>query len=201
MRARVAQLPPRAAGDARLAFVGYSNNLSSIAAFARTLEVHLKGLDRRAVTAIAAEAFVQGGTELEDEPAEEHTRRWLQKRLAEMLDDLAPDEHIAAFTGSTPLDCREELSAVSTPIQHKIRCILICTDAAREGINLQSRCHDLIEVDLPWNPARLEQRNGRIDHRQSKDTRPWAKAAVLSRKSIDSRARKRHFPPGSPAAR
>jgi SNF2 family DNA or RNA helicase len=43
--------------------------------------------------------------------------------------------------------------------------ILICTDAAREGINLQSRCHDLIHVDLPWNPARLEQRNGRIDRK------------------------------------
>lgn len=44
--------------------------------------------------------------------------------------------------------------------------ILICTDAAREGINLvQMRCHDLVHVDLPGNPARLEQRNGRIDRK------------------------------------
>jgi superfamily II DNA/RNA helicase len=42
---------------------------------------------------------------------------------------------------------------------------LICTDAAREGINLQSYCSDLIHFDLPWNPSRLEQRNGRIDRR------------------------------------
>jgi hypothetical protein len=27
------------------------------------------------------------------------------------------------------------------------------------------RCHDLIHIDLPWNPARLDQRNGRIDRK------------------------------------
>src|SRR4029077_17994347 len=43
--------------------------------------------------------------------------------------------------------------------------ILICTDAAREGINLQTHCSDLIHFDLPWNPSRLEQRNGRIDRK------------------------------------
>ena len=41
--------------------------------------------------------------------------------------------------------------------------ILLCTDAAREGINLQRQCADVFHFDLPWNPARLEQRNGRID--------------------------------------
>jgi hypothetical protein len=30
---------------------------------------------------------------------------------------------------------------------------------------LQARCHDLIHVDLPWNPSRLEQRNGRVDRK------------------------------------
>jgi hypothetical protein len=39
---------------------------------------------------------------------------------------------------------------------------VICTDAASEGLNLQVACH-LINVDVPWNPARLEQRFGRID--------------------------------------
>lgn len=39
---------------------------------------------------------------------------------------------------------------------------VICTDAASEGLNLQAACH-LINVDVPWNPARLEQRFGRID--------------------------------------
>ena len=40
--------------------------------------------------------------------------------------------------------------------------VIICTDAASEGLNLQAACH-LINVDVPWNPARLEQRFGRID--------------------------------------
>lgn len=43
----------------------------------------------------------------------------------------------------------------------RIDCV-ICTDAASEGLNLQSARH-LINVDVPWNPARLEQRFGRID--------------------------------------
>ncbi len=38
---------------------------------------------------------------------------------------------------------------------------LICTDAAGEGINLQF-CWIMINYDVPWNPARLEQRMGRI---------------------------------------
>ena len=39
--------------------------------------------------------------------------------------------------------------------------ILLATDAAGEGINLQ-RAHLMINYDLPWNPNRLEQRFGRI---------------------------------------
>ena len=45
--------------------------------------------------------------------------------------------------------------------------ILLCTDAASEGINLQC-CWNLINYDIPWNPNRLEQRMGRI-HRYLQD--------------------------------
>jgi ERCC4-related helicase len=41
--------------------------------------------------------------------------------------------------------------------------ILISTDSLAEGLNLHSRCFHLIHLDLPYNPNRLEQRNGRID--------------------------------------
>ncbi len=41
--------------------------------------------------------------------------------------------------------------------------ILLSTDSLAEGLNLQQRCHHLIHLDLPYNPNRLEQRNGRID--------------------------------------
>lgn len=43
------------------------------------------------------------------------------------------------------------------------KLILVSTDAAAEGLNLHERCHHLIHLELPWNPNRLEQRNGRID--------------------------------------
>src|SRR4029077_19898843 len=39
--------------------------------------------------------------------------------------------------------------------------VLLATDAAGEGINLQ-RAHLMVNYDLPWNPNRLEQRSGRI---------------------------------------
>lgn len=41
--------------------------------------------------------------------------------------------------------------------------ILFATDAAGEGLNLQRRCRLVINIELPWNPLRLEQRIGRVD--------------------------------------
>jgi superfamily II DNA or RNA helicase len=41
--------------------------------------------------------------------------------------------------------------------------ILLATDAASEGLNLQRACRRIIHFELPWNPNRLEQRNGRVD--------------------------------------
>lgn len=41
--------------------------------------------------------------------------------------------------------------------------VLVSTDASAEGLNLHQRCHHLVHVELPYNPNRLEQRNGRID--------------------------------------
>jgi hypothetical protein len=41
--------------------------------------------------------------------------------------------------------------------------ILLATDAGSEGLNLQSRCRLVVNLELPWNPMRLEQRIGRVD--------------------------------------
>jgi superfamily II DNA or RNA helicase len=40
---------------------------------------------------------------------------------------------------------------------------LLATDAASEGLNLHHRCRLVVHYELPWNPARLEQRAGRVD--------------------------------------
>ena len=76
------------------------------------------------------------------------------------------DERIGVFSGATGSDRREEIKRAfnADPDVEPLR-VLICTDAAREGINLQSYCSDLLHFDLPWNPSRLEQRNGRIDRK------------------------------------
>lgn len=48
--------------------------------------------------------------------------------------------------------------------------ILLATDAASEGVNLQNHCSRLIHFEIPWNPNRMEQRNGRVDrHGQKAD--------------------------------
>ncbi len=41
--------------------------------------------------------------------------------------------------------------------------LLLATDAASEGLNLQRQCRRIIHFELPWNPNRMEQRNGRVD--------------------------------------
>ena len=97
----------------------------------------------------------------------EDTRRYLQRCLSESIahTDEAP-ERIATFTGVTSRQRREDIKhAFNTePKDHPLR-ILIATDAAREGLNLQRHCGDLFHFDLPWNPSRLDQRNGRIDRK------------------------------------
>ena len=59
---------------------------------------------------------------------------------------------------------REHLKAAfqASPDRDPIR-ILLATDAASEGIDLQRYCHRVIHYDIPFNPNRLEQRIGRVD--------------------------------------
>ncbi|MEW6137142.1 MAG: helicase-related protein [Thermodesulfobacteriota bacterium] len=56
--------------------------------------------------------------------------------------------------------------------------ILVSTDSAAEGLNLHQRCHHLIHLELPFNPNRLEQRNGRID-RYGQTVEPHVKYLYL----------------------
>ena len=97
----------------------------------------------------------------------EDTRRWLERRIREATSNTdRADDRIGVFTGATGSDRREDVKrAFNTDPDVEPLRILICTDAAREGINLQTYCSDLIHFDLPWNPSRLEQRNGRIDRK------------------------------------
>ena len=63
--------------------------------------------------------------------------------------------------GMQYLQREEEVERFRKPMDQGGARFLICTDAAGEGINLQF-CWIMINYDVPWNPARLEQRMGRI---------------------------------------
>lgn len=72
---------------------------------------------------------------------------------------LGKDEAVVTIHGGLLRDERRKVEELFK--QDKDVRILIATDAAGEGINLQ-RAHLMINYDLPWNPNRLEQRFGRI---------------------------------------
>jgi superfamily II DNA or RNA helicase len=92
------------------------------------------------------------------------TANWIAKQLAAKL----PGERIALYSGADRSGfyhqgifgtvAREEIKQA---VKDKTVRLVIATDAACEGLNLQT-LGTLINVDLPWNPSRLEQRIGRI---------------------------------------
>ncbi|MCU0294382.1 MAG: SWF/SNF helicase family protein, partial [Thermoanaerobaculaceae bacterium] len=93
------------------------------------------------------------------------TKRYYVDLLAQAIahtDDA--ERRVMTYHGGMGDEARDEVQRAfnSPPDEHPIR-ILVATDAAREGVNLQAHCADLFHLDIPWNPARLEQRNGRID--------------------------------------
>jgi superfamily II DNA or RNA helicase len=58
---------------------------------------------------------------------------------------------------------RHERRLVLNDFQSRRRPILLATDAGGQGLNLHHACRVVINLELPWNPMRLEQRIGRVD--------------------------------------
>src|SRR5690606_24759221 len=93
------------------------------------------------------------------------TKRYLEATLGFAIEGThLSEERIMGFHGAMSDEQREQVQHHfnGSPQDYPVR-ILIATDAAREGLNLQNHCADLFHFDIPWNPARMEQRNGRID--------------------------------------
>ncbi len=84
------------------------------------------------------------------------TLYYLQQKIASLL---GRSEAVVTIHGGMVRDERRKVEERFK--QDKDVLILVATDAAGEGINLQ-RAHLMINYDLPWNPNRLEQRFGRI---------------------------------------
>jgi hypothetical protein len=93
------------------------------------------------------------------------TKRYLWQLLSGAVQGTeGADDRLMQLHGGMSEEAREEVQRAfnAPPGEHPVR-ILLATDAAREGVNLQGHCADLFHFDIPWNPARMEQRNGRID--------------------------------------
>ena len=115
------------------------------------------------------------------------TKRYLEQQLASALrDSHRAAERVATFHGGIGEERREAIKAAfnADPAKHPLR-ILIATDAAREGVNLQNQCADLFHFDVPWNPGRLEQRNGRIDRKLQKAPEVRCHYFVLPQRAED----------------
>jgi len=90
------------------------------------------------------------------------TQKWLMEVLA--AEELTSGDRLMMLYGGMDSDAREKVKAAfqASPKISPVR-ILLATDAASEGIDLQNHCSRLIHFEIPWNPNRMEQRNGRID--------------------------------------
>ncbi|MGS0741917.1 phospholipase D-like domain-containing anti-phage protein [Glaciimonas sp. GG7] len=92
------------------------------------------------------------------------TAKWVAAELAKVHPDIVVA--VYAGTGKSGLFRGENFSTVEREYikaaikRHEIK-LVVATDAACEGLNLQA-LGSLINIDLPWNPSRLEQRLGRI---------------------------------------
>lgn len=94
------------------------------------------------------------------------TQNYLLWRLKKL--SITSPQVRSLYGGASQVDRSEikrEFNDPASPLR-----ILVATDAASEGLNLQTSCRYVIHQEIPWNPMRLEQRNGRVDrHGQSRD--------------------------------
>lgn len=88
------------------------------------------------------------------------TTEYVAARLHKVLQATFRDVRVVAITGRMG---DEERRAKVEELAHAPRRVLVATDCLSEGINLQHAFTAALHYDLPWNPNRLEQREGRVD--------------------------------------
>ena len=80
--------------------------------------------------------------------------------LKNLLEDEGYRGQIAYIHGSMGVEERDGQAKAFRSYGH-VR-VMVATDAAAEGIDLQHNCHIIVNYELPWNPNRIEQRIGRL---------------------------------------
>ena len=89
------------------------------------------------------------------------TAKYVAEQLESRIQSKYPTFRARAVSGETGGD--EERKIVIDDLVETERRVLVATDCLSEGINLQDGFDAVLHYDLPWNPNRLEQREGRVD--------------------------------------
>lgn len=89
------------------------------------------------------------------------TAYYVAEQIRHELPSLHPGLRVSAVTGNDG-DSEQRKEIVLDLAQHPAR-VLVATDCLSEGVNLQDHYDAVVHYDLPWNPNRLEQREGRVD--------------------------------------
>ncbi len=160
--------------------VGTLTQLEELARRLRGQGVDAKWLQLSGLLETAEAMFTPDGARRKLLIFTEHrdTMNYLVDRLRIFLGD---HDAVVNISGSTPREERRSIQARFT--QDEGCLVLVATDAAGEGINLQ-RAHLVINYDLPWNPNRIEQRFGRV-HRigQTEVCHMWNLVAADTREA------------------
>lgn len=88
------------------------------------------------------------------------TADYVAQELRERLQSRFPNLSVDSVTGANSDDERRVKVDELAKAKHRV---LVATDCLSEGINLQEHFSAAVHYDLPWNPNRLEQREGRVD--------------------------------------
>jgi len=102
------------------------------------------------------------------------TANYVGEQLMPVLKKKFPRLDLQIVTSELPDDLRKQ--CIEEMGQAPLR-VLIATDCLSEGINLQEHFTGVLHYDLPWNPNRLEQREGRVD--RFGQMTPTVKACLL----------------------
>src|SRR5207253_10330036 len=110
--------------------------------------------------------------------------RYLEDWLRRLLAREFPEARVAAVTGEIG---DEERRARVEELTHEPVRVLVATDCLSEGVNLQEHFDAVVHYDLPWNPNRLEQREGRVDRflEQHKNSIEWVLSQFGNRSAGD----------------
>lgn len=88
------------------------------------------------------------------------TANYIGEQLVPIIKKKFPKVDVQVITSELPDDIRKQkIEEMGKSAQR----VLIATDCLSEGINLQQHFTGVLHYDLPWNPNRLEQREGRVD--------------------------------------